>query len=110
MNLITVMLQQILSYMNHFPVVLFSDVAQHRFDADPGPTFHFDADLNPDPDADPTSSFTHVEKSEFFFTFNNSSASFHCFIFLVSGMHRCHKYQYINIVDSVFKFPGKRIA
>jgi hypothetical protein len=29
----------------------------HRFDADPDPTFHFDADQYPD--SDPTPSFTH---------------------------------------------------
>jgi hypothetical protein len=69
MTLITVMFQQILSYRNPFPVVLFSDVAQHRFDADKDPTFHFDADPDPNPNANPTSSLTHVEKSEFNFYF-----------------------------------------
>jgi hypothetical protein len=47
-------------------------VDRHRFDADPNPTFHF---LMP----------IQIGKSEFlFFTFINSSASLHCFIFLVS--------------------------
>jgi hypothetical protein len=41
---------------------LFIVVGRHRFDADPEPTFHFDAD----PDLDPTPTFKHVEKSEFF--------------------------------------------
>jgi hypothetical protein len=38
----------------------------HRFDAvlHPDPTFHSDAD--PDPNSDPTPSFTHVEKSDNF--------------------------------------------
>jgi hypothetical protein len=35
---------------------------RHRFDADPEPTFHFDAD----PDLDPTATSKQVEKSEFF--------------------------------------------
>jgi hypothetical protein len=49
---------------------------RHRFDVDPDPyqTFHFDAD--PDLDLDPTPSFTHVEKSEFFFTFIHLVKSF----------------------------------
>jgi hypothetical protein len=61
---------------------MFSDTApsvvdRHRFDADPGPNFHVDADPDPDPDpdwhqydayphADPTPSFTHIGKSNFF--------------------------------------------
>jgi hypothetical protein len=39
-------------------------------------TFHFDADPDPDPDPDPTSSFTHVEKSEFIFTFKKAMPVF----------------------------------
>jgi hypothetical protein len=35
-------------------------VDRHRFDADPGPNSHVDAD----PDQDPTPSFKHVEKLE----------------------------------------------
>ncbi len=50
------------------------------FDEDPDPTFHSDAD--PDPGLDPTPSFKHFGKSEFFSTFNHSNAS----IFLDSGI------------------------
>jgi hypothetical protein len=46
-------------------------VDRHRFDADPDPNFHVDADLDPDwhqnnADSHPTPSFTHVGKSEIF--------------------------------------------
>jgi hypothetical protein len=37
---------------------LFIVVGRHRFDADPEPTFPFDADS----DLDPTPTFKHVEK------------------------------------------------
>ncbi len=49
-----------------------------RFDAapHPDPTFHFDAD--PDPNSDPTPSFTHVGKSENFYTFIYRSTNLHC--------------------------------
>jgi hypothetical protein len=55
-------------------------VHRHRFDADPDldPTFPFDTD----PDPSPIPSFTHIGKSEFFWTFIYSSASLN-FIFLV---------------------------
>jgi hypothetical protein len=68
-------------------------------DADPNPNFHVDAYPDPDPDldsadwhqneadphADPTPSFTHAGKSEYFFvTFSHSIASLLCFIFLIS--------------------------
>ncbi len=46
--------------------VKISAVDWQRFDADPDLTLHFDADLVPDPDSDPTLSFTHVGKSYFF--------------------------------------------
>ncbi len=62
----------------------------HCFDADPDPNFHVDADPDPDwdhnnagPQADPTTTFTHVGKSEFFFTFSHSIATLQCFIFLL---------------------------
>jgi hypothetical protein len=51
------------------------------FDADPDPTFHFDSDPNPDPD--PSSSCTQVRKSEIVFSFVQSNASLHYFIFLI---------------------------
>jgi hypothetical protein len=51
-------------------------VDRHHFDADPDPNIHVDADSDPDwhqydadPLADPTPSFTHFVKSEFFSTF-----------------------------------------
>ncbi len=50
----------------------------HHFDAEPGPTFHFDADLY----SDPTSSYTQVATSDFF-TFIHSNAISHCFIFFI---------------------------
>jgi hypothetical protein len=51
-------------------------VDQHRFNADPDLTFHFDAD----PDPDPTPSFTHVRKSELiFFTFDHRIANLYFF-------------------------------
>jgi hypothetical protein len=69
-------------------------VDRHRFDADPDSNFHVIADPDPDPDwhqidgdphADTTRpSFTHVGKSEFFFTLSRSMSSLQCFIFLIS--------------------------
>ncbi len=65
----------------------------HCFDADPNPNFHVDADPDPDPEwhqneadphADPTPSFTHVGKLEYFFTFSHSIATLLCFLFLIS--------------------------
>ncbi len=58
----------------------------------PNPNFHVDADPDSDlgrhqndadPNADPTSCFTHVEKYDFF-TFSHSFASLQYFIFLIS--------------------------
>ncbi len=49
---------------------------RHRFDADPDPTFYFDADPVPDP----SSIYTQVRKSEIVFDFSSQ----HCFIFLIS--------------------------
>ncbi len=53
-------------------------VDRHSFDAYPDPSFHFDAE--PDPDLDPTPSLTHVGN---FYTYIYSSASLPCFIFHV---------------------------
>ncbi len=57
---------------------------------EPDPNFHVDADPDPDwhpkdddPLEDPTPSFTHVGKSDFF-TVSHSFASLQCFIFLTS--------------------------
>ncbi len=79
---------------------------RHRFDAgpDPDPTFYFDADTHPGPDATP--SFTFVAKSEFLF-FTHSSTSLHCFmmmtfIFLVIVIGVI----IFNILDSVWKTPN----
>ncbi len=33
-------------------------MVRHHFDADPGPTLHFEADPDPDSDPDPIQSFT----------------------------------------------------
>jgi hypothetical protein len=45
-----------------------SFVDRQLIDADPDPTLHFDADLVPDRDRDPTLSFTHVRKSAFLYS------------------------------------------
>jgi hypothetical protein len=50
----------IYSFLGSF--VQASVVDRHRFDTDLEPTFH----LNANPDPDPTQSFTHVRKSDFF--------------------------------------------
>jgi hypothetical protein len=61
------------TFRSNQPTVISSVLVRHRFDADSDrdPTLYFDADPNPDPDwhqnnadphADPTSSYTHVEK------------------------------------------------
>jgi hypothetical protein len=74
----------------------------HRFDADPDPTFHFDADQDPevlamsghlfdidrdpifhfdadqDPDSDPTPSFTHNGKPEFFYFYSQQLFHLSC--------------------------------
>ncbi len=43
---------------------------RHRFDADPDPNFHVDADQNDaGSHAGPTPGFTHVRKSEYFLNF-----------------------------------------
>ncbi len=55
---------------------------RHLVDADPDPTFHFDADPDLYPDRNP--GFTHVGKTELIFTFIHSIASLHNFMFLVS--------------------------
>ncbi len=44
-----------------FFIVRSSVLDRHRFDADPYPTFHYDAD----PDPDPTSVYTQVENQKF---------------------------------------------
>jgi hypothetical protein len=50
---------------------------RHRFDANPDPTFHFDPDLESDPD--PTPSFTHVgESGKKNLIFIHITASLHC--------------------------------
>jgi hypothetical protein len=71
------------------------------FDAHPDwdQTSHFDAD----PDTDPTLNYTHVGKSETFLILLTSSASLHCFIFLVSRQrHRCHNFQYFGQYIEIF--------
>jgi hypothetical protein len=68
-------------------------VDRHRFDANPDPNFHVNADPDPNPDldwhqndeapyADPTPSFTHVGRSDFFFTFSPIIASLQCSFYL----------------------------
>jgi hypothetical protein len=70
-------------------------VDRHRFDADPDSNVHVDTDPDPDPDsdwqqniasphADPTPSFTHLRKPEYFFSFIHSIAKLQWFVFLIS--------------------------
>jgi hypothetical protein len=54
-------------------------VDRQGFDADPDPTFDFDAYQDPDP---PIPIFTDVGKPEILLIFLHNSASLHCFIFL----------------------------
>jgi hypothetical protein len=71
----------------------------HRCDADPDPDFHVDAD----PHADPTTSFTHVEKSEYF---NHCISSLKCFVFLISDVSEC----FFPFMDTILKFSGKSLV
>jgi hypothetical protein len=64
-------------------MVVNSVVDRRRFDADPDPTFHFDA--IPDSDPDPTTSYTHV--GNHIFAFYSRQSSLHCF-FLSRQQHR----------------------
>jgi hypothetical protein len=77
---------------------------RHHIDADPDLTFHFDAD--PDLNPDPTPSFTHVGKSEFFSSFIHSSANLHSLIFLVIVIGVI----ILIFLDSLLKFSGKIIV
>jgi hypothetical protein len=60
------------STVNKYLQLSSSVVDRHYINADPDPNFHVDADQDPDPGwhqnyVDPTLSFTHVGKSDFFF-------------------------------------------
>jgi len=80
---------------------LFMDlgvVDRHLFDGDLDLTFHVDADRDPDH----TPNFTHLRKSNLFWTSNHSSASLHCLIFLISVI-------ICNIYSSILKFSSKSI-
>ena len=95
-------------------------VDRHRFDAkldpDLNPNFYVDAD--PDwiligikmlpivmqSSADPTLSFTHVGKSDFFITFIHSNTSLRCFIFPIR--QRCCNFPYLR---RIMKFSGKKV-
>jgi hypothetical protein len=72
---------------------------------DPYPTFHFDDD--PNPDLDPTPSFTDVRKYEKkYLTFIHAVPIYIIFIFVV-----CVKgVKIYNILDSVLKFSRKSIV
>jgi hypothetical protein len=83
-------------------------VDQHRFDADPDPdpNFHVDASPGPDPDpdwhqcADPTPSFTHVGKSDFYFIFT-----------VVTSLPLYHVLSFSSVsnVSNVFQHSGQHI-
>ncbi len=84
-----------------------SVVDRHRFDTDPDPDFHFNAEPDTDPEwhqtdagphADPTLScnFIHVRKNVLLFT-----AMLQCFSSLISGNG--------VILDIILKFCGKSI-
>jgi hypothetical protein len=88
-------------------------VDRHRLDADPDPKFHVDADPDPnldwhqnnaDPHVDLSPSFTHVGKSEYFFTFIHSIARLQCFSFLISV-----KCAAICSVFDILQFSGKKV-
>ncbi len=74
---------------------------RHSFDADPDPTFQFDAYQDPDP----FPIFTDVGKPEILLIFLHSSASLHCFIFLFSII--LVGFINTNIYDSILIFSGK---
>jgi hypothetical protein len=64
------------------PWVINTDVVdQHHVDADPDPTFLFDADSDPYPD--PTKFYTCSKLLNFL-----SNASLHCFIFLITSLFK----------------------
>ncbi len=72
---------------------------RHRLDADPDPTFHFDADSGPDP----TPNFTHVGKLEIFLDFIAIRVSI-VFIFLLSVSGAV----ILKHLDNISKFSGKK--
>jgi hypothetical protein len=76
-------------------------VNQLRFDADPDPTFHFDADLDSIRILLQVYSCWKMGK---FLTFIHMTASLYCFIFLVSAI----AVKIFNILDSVLKFDVKK--
>jgi hypothetical protein len=65
----------------------------HQNDADPDLNFHAD------PHAEPTPSYTHVGKSEFFF-FSHSFDTLQCFISLII----VEDVTFLSILDSILKF------
>jgi hypothetical protein len=71
---------------------------RNHFDAEPGPTFQFDANLN----SYPTSSYTQVEKT-FFFTFIHSNV-LHCYIFLVNVISVI---SVITLIYDLYPDPGR---
>jgi hypothetical protein len=82
-------------------------VDRHRFDAEPDPNFHVDADQDPDPGSDlyqndadlhanPTPSFSQLKNKEKCRTFIHSNSSLQCFSFLINGKG--------VILDSKLKF------
>ncbi len=74
---------------------------RYRFDADSHPNIHVDADPDPDsdpnwhhadPHADPTPSFTHFVKSEFFLLLANDCQL--TMFYLTRQRQICHNFQY----------------
>ncbi len=59
-------------------------MGRHLFDAEPNPTFHFDADPDQNLGPDPILIFTYgMLGNHNFLKLIHSSASLHCFLFLV---------------------------
>ncbi len=80
----------------HFIAHPLPQVNRHCFDAVPDPTFHFDADLVPDPD--PTPCFTHVGKPKKILLV----PVYIVFFYLYRQCHQCHNYQYFGQNIEIF--------
>jgi hypothetical protein len=88
-----------------------SVVDRHRFDADTDsdPTLHVDVDPDPDidwlqndgdPHANPTPSFTPVQKKDFFYLYSYQSQF--TMIFFSHEWQRCHDFKYFKQHIEIF--------
>jgi hypothetical protein len=82
-------------------------VDRHRFDADPDPTFHFDADPHPDSEPDPTLGFTHVVMlgNQIFYS---QHWQFTCFTSLISVLGVIIFIMLDSTGTCIVKFSGKK--